>query len=56
MNRSNSINIALAMAAAGRFAISSIAPVLAADTATIKCENSSACKGKGASKNVSNAC
>jgi hypothetical protein len=47
--------IVLATAAAGMFMASSVA--LADDTAAgVKCEHSSACKGKGACKTAANSC
>jgi hypothetical protein len=50
---------ALAAAAAGLFATVTTTGVLAADkaaAATVKCENSSACKGKGECKTAKNDC
>lgn len=51
---------ALAAAAAGLFATVASSNVLAADMAgdkaTVKCENSSSCKGKGACKTAKNDC
>lgn len=58
MNVSGLTGIALATAVAGLFTLAAAAPAFAAagDTAKVKCEHSSSCKGQGACKQASNAC
>ena len=56
MNATRKSAIALATAAAGLFMVAGIGNAYAADSAMVKCESSSACKGHGACKTASNAC
>lgn len=58
MNVSKLTGIALATAVAGLFTLATAAPAFAAagDTAKVKCEHSSSCKGQGACKQASNSC
>jgi hypothetical protein len=56
MKTSRITGLAIAAAAASLFATAGISTAFAADEATVKCENSSACKGHGACKTTHNAC
>ena len=56
MNRSQAMGIAFATAAAGFFALAPMAAAVADDSAMMKCEHSSACKGHGSCKGASNSC
>lgn len=57
-NVSKLTGIALATAVAGLFTLAAATPAFAAsgDTAKVKCEHSSSCKGQGACKQASNSC
>ena len=48
--------VALATAAAGLFAVTAAAPIVAQTADMVKCEGVNGCKGKGACKTAKNAC